>query len=114
MGTKNNPGVYDCYDKAHPDEPMFILLGRDPAAGLLVRLWSDLREQTHPGDGKIAEARSCARDMDDWCRRAAQREPIESLMEVLPISATTLAAFLPTTSLIYELRRREIPVKELL
>ncbi|HAW11807.1 MAG TPA: aspartate decarboxylase, partial [Chloroflexi bacterium] len=31
MGTKNNPGKFDCYDDAHPDEPMFVLLGRDPA-----------------------------------------------------------------------------------
>jgi hypothetical protein len=44
MGTKNNPGKFDCYDDAHPDEPMFVLLGRDPAAGSLVRLWARRRE----------------------------------------------------------------------
>ena len=25
MGTKNNPGKYDCYEKAGPDEPIFTL-----------------------------------------------------------------------------------------
>ena len=29
MGTKNNPGKFDCYEHAKPDEPMFVLLGRD-------------------------------------------------------------------------------------
>ena len=38
MGTKNNPGVFDCYANAEPDEPMFVLLGRDKDAATLVRL----------------------------------------------------------------------------
>lgn len=34
MGSKNNPGKYDCYEAADPDEPMFILLGaRHSVAG---------------------------------------------------------------------------------
>lgn len=40
MGTKNNPGKFDCYAKADPDEPMFILLGRDPLAPSLVLMWA--------------------------------------------------------------------------
>ena len=32
MGTKRNPATYDCYDKAEPDEPLFVLLARDAAA----------------------------------------------------------------------------------
>lgn len=32
MGTKNNPGAFDCYANAEPDEPMFVLLGRDKHA----------------------------------------------------------------------------------
>ncbi|WP_119304987.1 hypothetical protein [Dongia deserti] len=43
MGTKNDPGEYDCYAKAHPEEPMFTLLGRDRTAFHLVRIWSALR-----------------------------------------------------------------------
>ena len=26
MGTKNNPGKFDCYANAKPDEPLFVLL----------------------------------------------------------------------------------------
>jgi hypothetical protein len=40
MGTKRNPGQYDCYAKAEPDEPMFVLLARDPTAPQLVRDWA--------------------------------------------------------------------------
>ena len=50
MGTKNNPSKYDCYANAKPDEPMFVLLGRDPLAGMLVRVWADVRE--HAGESR--------------------------------------------------------------
>lgn len=50
MGTKNKPGKFDCYHSAEPDEPMFVLLGRDPLAPVLVRLWAALRS----GDLKSA------------------------------------------------------------
>lgn len=40
MGTKNNPGDFDCYDAAEMDEPMFILLGRDENASKLVEQWA--------------------------------------------------------------------------
>ncbi len=43
MGTKNNPGKFDCYANAGPDEPMFVLLGRDRLAGHLVSIWSKIR-----------------------------------------------------------------------
>ena len=43
MGTKNNPGSYDCYVNAEPDEPMFVLLARDQLAGFLVSIWSKVR-----------------------------------------------------------------------
>lgn len=29
MGTKNQPGSFDCYANAKGDEPLFVLLGRD-------------------------------------------------------------------------------------
>lgn len=63
MGSKNNPGEYDCYTKAEPDEPMFILLARDPAAPDLVRRWAAGHD---PADPKIAEALSCADWMERW------------------------------------------------
>jgi hypothetical protein len=68
MGTKNNPGKYDCYTKAEPDEPMFVLLARDEHAPILVRMWVLLKESR--GDGevppKIAEALRCADMMQVW------------------------------------------------
>jgi len=60
MGTKENPGRFDCYERAAPDEPMFVLLGRDPSASLLVNLWAELREVAAEDPEKIAEARDCA------------------------------------------------------
>lgn len=69
MGTKNNPGAYDCYDKAEPDEPMFILLGRDPLAPALVREWAQQRAETRGRpDAKIDEARACADAMEAYRR----------------------------------------------
>ena len=88
MGTKNNPGAYDCYANAHPDEPMFILLGRDPAAGALVRLWCDIRDEAKPGDeknaAKISEAAACATAMEAWCQNAAHRLPVRNALSLLP------------------------------
>lgn len=43
MGTKANQSKFDCYNKAEPDEPMFVLLGRDPQAACLVSIWSKVR-----------------------------------------------------------------------
>lgn len=41
MSTKLNPGAFDCHGAALPDEPMFVLLARDPLAPALVRQWGD-------------------------------------------------------------------------
>lgn len=45
MGTKSDPGAFDCYAKAEPDEPLFVLLARDWRAPHLVRLWAALEAQ---------------------------------------------------------------------
>jgi len=75
MGTKNNPGEYDCYENAEPDEPMFVLLARDPLAAQTVKYWADLRAihmthvhsiDPHEELKKIDEARDCAADMEAW------------------------------------------------
>lgn len=78
MGTKNNPGKFDCYAKAHPDEPMFTLLGRDPVAPVLVRMWITLRSRTADGERereKLQEAHEVCRALEAWCRSIG-REPI--------------------------------------
>lgn len=39
MGTKLEPGKFDCYAKAAEDEPIFTLRAKDPLAPGLVRAW---------------------------------------------------------------------------
>jgi hypothetical protein len=68
MGTKNNPGKFDCYANAEPDEPMFIMLGRDRIGGSLVRLWASVKETFQEDRKKLTEARECAAAMDAWCQ----------------------------------------------
>ena len=72
MGTKNKPGKFDCYTNAHPDEPMFILLGRDPHAHILVDRWADAREKERGPSEKVDEARACAKAMREWQARPSQ------------------------------------------
>ncbi len=79
MGTKNNPGHFDCHDKAHPDEPIFTLLGRDMDAPAAVRRWASKRSaRIANGDcpqsdlAKVAEACALADDMERYqCELAA-------------------------------------------
>ncbi len=70
MGSKNNPGEFDCYDDAEPDEPMFVLLGRDRHAPAVVEFWARLRdEEGGTEETKIREALKCANDMREWQKR---------------------------------------------
>ncbi len=67
MGTKNNPGAFDCYAHALPDEPMFVLLARDPHAPTAIRAW--IAQRVGHGDTntrKLAEAEECAKAMEKW------------------------------------------------
>lgn len=77
MGTKNEPGKFDCYKNAEPDEPMFILLARDRTAPDLVDLWADAREGDDEDADKIAEARQCAENMRQWRRENRPTDQIE-------------------------------------
>jgi hypothetical protein len=71
MGTKRNPGKYDCYEKAEPDEPMFVLLGRDSVAPTLVEAWANSCLEAE----KSYEAQECARAMRKYRRgREARNE----------------------------------------
>ena len=73
MGTKAKPGKFDCYANALPDEPMFILLARDPGAAFAVEMWADRRENAinigikpKSDMAMVKEARDCARIMRAW------------------------------------------------
>jgi len=72
MGTKNKPGTFDCYANAHPDEPMFVLLGRDPLAADLVEEWARRREAACGPSSKVEEARACAASMRKWEENGAE------------------------------------------
>lgn len=72
MGTKNNPGVFDCYENAEPDEPMFILLGRDPQAPDLVERWAVQRDMQGERPDKVKEAFSCAKAMREFYKNRAK------------------------------------------
>lgn len=72
MGSKKNPGKFDCYEAAEDDEPMFVLLARDPLASALVVEWAcrrATRDELPLSDhdaAKVVEARQCAADMEKW------------------------------------------------
>lgn len=86
MGTKNNPGQYDCYANLEPDEPYFLLAARDPMAPSLIRSWAMIRQQQvedgiKPAEdfAKVAEARQCAAQMELWRTdklNLAMRQPV--------------------------------------
>jgi hypothetical protein len=67
MGSKLEPGAWDCYANAAPDEPMFVLLARDPMAPAIVRRWAAHRE-LDPGTprAQVQEALDCAAAMEAW------------------------------------------------
>lgn len=91
MGTKNNPGKFDCYTNANPDEPMFVLLGRDRHASALVRLWAILRQRAGENEAKIDEAIACADTMDAWARGLGKNPldvPERGVIERLLYAAT--------------------------
>lgn len=73
MGTKENPAQFDCYANALPDEPMFILLARDPHAPRLVEQWAiqrrndiDMCERPKSDLQMCKEAVECAEKMREW------------------------------------------------
>lgn len=87
MGTKNNPGKFDCYEQAADDEPMFVLLARDEQAPERVRDWARLRaarlhkdmpnlstKEIEQAVLKIAEAFECASAMEQWRRDTFTRK----------------------------------------
>lgn len=71
MGTKENPGAFDCYSRAEPNEPMFVLLGRDPATTILVDAWIALRADGDPA--KLEEAKACADAAYTWLMNSEKR-----------------------------------------
>lgn len=76
MGTKANPGKFDCYEDALPDEPMFVLLARDPEFYALVDEWSKRRtlavmcgDRPQSDMGMVREALDVAAAGAEWRTR---------------------------------------------
>jgi hypothetical protein len=73
VGTKENPGKFDCYAAALPDEPTFTLLARDPDFHRLVSKWArrrynDIRcgERPESDMPMVEEAISSAKAGASW------------------------------------------------
>lgn len=76
MGSKNEPGDFDCYANALPDEPMFILLARDPDFHRLVMEWANRRSADVQCGARpesdmhmVAEAQACAFNGREWRKK---------------------------------------------
>lgn len=74
VNTKTHPGMFRCYEAALPDEPMFVILGRDPAGPATLEYWAQQRIQqgkVHEPDDRdrIKAAVDEARDMAEWRQR---------------------------------------------
>lgn len=108
MGTKDKPGAFDCYAKAEPDEPMFVLLGRDPLASLLVSVWADVRERMGGTEPEmLEEARQCAVKMQEYCRDLGKGEKQEqALMALLEETVPETRSALETLAHVVEARAR--------
>jgi hypothetical protein len=95
MSTKSNPGQYNCYAKAEPDEPMFTLLGRDPVASFLVGIWIDARKKLGlDTPEKLAEASACSDALHDW---AIERLGPERMLEVVTAMHQLLVEYAKNT-----------------
>jgi hypothetical protein len=87
VGSKSRPSKYDCFSKAEPDEPMFVLLGRDPCAPILIDTWCELRKRMGEDFEKLDEARACAEACEQWLgehdKGDAYKETLLSYQEVI-------------------------------
>lgn len=85
MATKNQPGEFDCYGAADPDEPIFILRSTDRLAPLIVETWAAFyrftKKQINDEEGesmtpdqarKYTEALNTARAMREWREKLDQ------------------------------------------
>lgn len=58
-----------CLNKAHDDEMLFVLLGRDPAAVVAVRAW--IEERIRLGKNKRTDVKIA--DAEEWIRTVLDR-----------------------------------------
>lgn len=66
-----------CFNKAAPHEPVFVLRAKDPMAAMAVRHWATMALGKHETE-KIVEAQKLADEMDEWRKRNAPPQAIET------------------------------------
>ncbi len=69
---------HTCMQHAHPEEMVFVLLGRDPAAPIAIRMWVServLRGKNVYSDTQIVEAMECAATMEREGRKWVDAPP---------------------------------------
>ena len=91
MGTKNEGDP--CYAAALPDEPMFVLLGRDPQAPQVVRAWAAQRlalvyggQRPASDIPKVREAQQLADRMVQWRKNADESWRDQGRLAFPPVS----------------------------
>lgn len=74
MATKHT-GI-PCYDKAGPNEPLFVLRSTDKTAPGVIRFWvSCARKAGTCSEEKLAEALKCADEMVAWQKQFGAKGP---------------------------------------
>lgn len=78
---------HSCLNKSQPEEPVFVLVARDPTAAQTVRLWVAMNSGTQPPD-KLQDALRAAEEMDKWHGQQAKMAPVwdgHSIPTPLPV-----------------------------
>lgn len=56
---------HSCFNRAEPDEPIFVLRSSDPIGPQTVRLWATMATLSHSA-AKVEEAMMFADEMEKW------------------------------------------------
>ncbi len=87
MGTKAEPGEFDCHAAAAPDEPTFTLRANDPIAPEVVRFWLSRYLETKTADRSLS-----VDDMQRCVDKAMQAEKVAQAMMKWKIKQEALEA----------------------
>ena len=78
--TRRRKVEYDCLKKLEPDEPCFVLIGRDRASTAVIKIWATLWLQEislglrpESDRAQVTQALKIARDMEIWLRDRDQK-----------------------------------------